>query len=77
MYFAEFYIRDTASGKLSEACGDRSVLILDGREGAHHHHAHAKGWGVKHGFTAYKLCKGDSFTRVHKRTGLHMVSKGA
>lgn len=72
MYFAEFYQRDL-SGLISEACGDRSVLILDGRESADKHHAHAIDWAKRHKFIGYKLCKGESFTRVEKRSGYHGV----
>jgi hypothetical protein len=75
MYFAEFYHR-TQSGQFTEACGDRSVLILDGRESATSHHTHAIQWGKKHNFAAYKLCTGESFTRANTRTGLHMVTAG-
>lgn len=71
MYFAEFYNR-TESG-FAEACGDRSVLILDGRESARRHHSHAKEWGGKHGFGAYKLCKGETFTRASVCTGLQLT----
>ena len=30
--FAQFYQRSPVSGALQEACGDRSLIILDGRQ---------------------------------------------
>lgn len=74
MYFAEFYNKN-ADGSLREACGDRSVLILDGREAKWSHHWHSKQWAIKHGFVAYKLCKGETFTRSSVLSGPHLVSK--
>lgn len=58
--FAEFYIRgaDPTNGFMT-VCGDRSILILDGREGrAKHHHA-AVEWCRRHRFDGYRLCRGE------------------
>lgn len=76
MYFAEFYQR-LSNGLISEACGDRSVLVLDGRESADKHHSHAIEWARTHKFVGYKLCKGASFTDVQRRTGYHGVRQHA
>lgn len=75
MYFVEFWQKSPVSGQLIEACGDRSVLIIDGRESAWCHHWHAKAWAKRHGFDAYKLCKGETFGRVSYRSGLHLVNR--
>jgi hypothetical protein len=55
--FADFY-RLNNNGGYDAACGDRSVLILDGRERRESHHEHAKVWAKKHGFTGYRLARG-------------------
>ena len=60
MYFVEFY---NSLADENSACGDRAVLILDGRESLFNHRKHAKDWAHKHGFKAYEIRRGDSFTR--------------
>ena len=57
--FAEFYNRNGA------ACGDRSVLILDGRQSRVRHHAHASEWARKHGFAGYRLARGTFSNPFH------------
>lgn len=64
MYFATFYNISPVNGKINEACGDRSVLLLDGRESTIRHRAHATQWAEKHNFVGFRLCKGESFNRV-------------
>lgn len=65
MYFAEFYTRGVRTENLIPACGDRSVYILDGRNSRGTQIQDALQWGRQHGFEAFKICKGDSFTRAH------------
>lgn len=62
MVYAQFFYVDLA-GKVSEACGDRSVIILDGRCRRTWMHATAREECRKRGYAAWQLCKGDSFTR--------------
>ena len=57
MYFAEFFKNE------SPAVGDRSVIILDGRERRSSHFAHARLHGTRHGFTHFRICKGEAFNR--------------
>lgn len=63
--FAEFYRRahpfghDAApKGSFIAAVGDRSILILDGREGSAKHHRAAVEWCRRHRFDGYRLCRG-------------------
>lgn len=74
MYFIEFFQESaTQPGTFVEACGDRSVIVVDGRESAWAHHSHARIEGKKRGYRGYKLCKGRTFSDVEKRTGLHLI----
>lgn len=62
MYFAQFFRRGVITGDLIEAVGDRSVIILDGRESLGAHHDIAADECSKRGFAAYQIRKGESFT---------------
>lgn len=72
MYFVEFHSPDL-SGALQPATGDRSVIVLDGRESASTHHNIARTEGAKRGYSAYRICKGDSFSRITRATNLHYI----
>jgi len=73
MYFIEYYTRDLA-GNMEPVCGDRGVIILDGRLSADKYHDIAREEGKRRGFTFYKLCEGRSFLNVTRRTGLHYIT---
>lgn len=60
MIYADFY-RD--SGGLQGAVGDRSVVVLDGRERLVGQVAAAAAHGLKYGYKSFHLCRGESFTR--------------
>lgn len=47
VYFADF-----------DEVGDRSVLILDGRETLTRWQEHARNWAVKHGYKGYSIRRG-------------------
>lgn len=68
MIYAQFYKYDLA-GKLSEACGDRSVVILDGRVRSSTLGRIAGVECAKRGYVAWGIFKGDSFTRSHRLSG--------
>jgi hypothetical protein len=61
MVYVQFYQKGVMTGNTIEACGDRSVAVLHGNRDWM--------WDVaayeceKRGFTAWRLFKGDSFTR--------------
>ena len=61
MHYAQFY-NQTPKGLL-EACGDRAVIILDGRESQWKQEHTAKQECAKRGYVAFRLYKGESFTR--------------
>ena len=66
MYYAQFFQRavwPVGTDKIIEACGDRSVIILDGRESRNAHHEIADTECTKRGYIGYQLLKGETFTR--------------
>lgn len=63
MYFAQFYQFGAVSGKPIEACGDRSVIILDGRESRASHNGIALVECRARGYVGYSLHKGSGFNR--------------
>lgn len=75
MYFASFYQPSAIDpNQLIEACGDRAVIILDGREHAATHHQISAIECRKRGYKAYQLHKGESFTRVSKSSTLYRIA---
>jgi hypothetical protein len=74
MYWAQFFQKSvTTPHHLIEACGDRAVIILDGRESNRSHTAIAREECEKRGYLAYQLYKGDSFTRSTPYTAVISV----
>lgn len=66
MIFAQFYqkaVWPIGTNKVIEACGDRSVIILDGRNTTETHHVLSRSECSKRGYIGYRLFKGDTFTR--------------
>jgi hypothetical protein len=74
-YHAEFYHMSTgyvdgsippvfkdSHKKLIPACGDRSVIILDGRSSRYTHEMIAREECLKRGYLAYRIMKGGRFT---------------
>ena len=68
MIFAEFYTRGLVSGELIPVCGDRSVVILDGRYLLEVNLDIAAYWCKHRNYDAFAICKGDSFTQSKKLT---------
>lgn len=62
MIYAQFY-RCNADGSLVEACGDRSVVILDGRCSKKWMGETAASECQRRGYAAWRIFKGESFTR--------------
>jgi len=61
MIYAQFYHYDT-TGKLAEACGDRSVVIIDARLRMATIGEIAAEECKKRGYVAWAIFKGQSFT---------------
>ena len=77
MNFASFYQNPVNYGQpdLSpiEACGDRSVIILDGRENPMSHVTIARTECVKRGYVGFTLHMGKTFTRSSMVRKLELV----
>lgn len=69
MIYAQFYQMSVAGewnnhkSEPIEACGDRAVIILDGRNTSTTHHEIAQGECIKRGYIGYSLHSGESFSR--------------
>ena len=77
MLYAQFYANsplwDYKAGnysapKLIEGCGDRSVIVYDGRLSRDSIMSDAKLEGAKRGYNAVALFMGDTFTRSSRIT---------
>lgn len=72
MIFAQFYTRavpnkwNDYSDHMVEACGDRSVIILDGRNRVDVHHDIAASECRKRGYIAYQIHSGSFSESVAK-----------
>ena len=73
MIYAQFYGKSAISDELIEGCGDRSVFVLDGRNTLRTQIADAKAWGARHGWLAFKIYKGDTFTRSRPISSLQYM----
>ena len=77
MLYAQFYQRSALDGiTLVEACGDRAVIILDGRHNSRTNGEIAAEECVKRGYSAWSIHRGESFTRSQKVAGPWSVSSG-
>ncbi len=63
MIYAQFYQRGVITGNIIEACGDRSVIVLDGRNAPSTLGAIAESECKRRGFVAWRIFRGESFTR--------------
>lgn len=70
MYYAQFWQKPAISEKLVEACGDRGVIILDGRQCMGVMKDLALYSCRKRGYLAYQLRKGETFTRSYPITNV-------
>ena len=68
MIFASFYQHPVNFGQADlspiEACGDRSVIIIDGRVSASSQVSIARTECAKRGYIGFSLHKGPTFTRA-------------
>ena len=67
-YYAQFYDRSAIDpDHIVEACGDRAVIILDGRNGRATHNAIAREECKKRGYIGYTIHKGEGFGYYRSR----------
>jgi len=62
--YAQFFHKGVMSDELIEACGDRSVIRLDGRMHQIRQEEVAEKECFKRGYLAWQLIKGDSLLRA-------------
>lgn len=62
MIYAQFYHRDS-DGTFYEGVGDRQVIILDGRHSSATNGRIAEEEARKRGYDAWRIFKGESFSR--------------
>lgn len=78
MIYAQFFHPSAVEPlKLVPACGDRSVIILDGRRSLTALHAVCMDEEERRGYRGYQLMKGESFTRSEPVTGVYMSPEDA
>lgn len=77
MYYAQFYQRSAVGDEIIEACGDRSVIILDGRCSKQWMGETAAAECKRRGYLAWRIFKGDAFTRSVPVSGLWYVNNPA
>ena len=75
MIFAEFY-NSTPDG-FQPACGDRSVIVLDGRQSAPAQGAIAAEECRKRGYAAWRIFKGESFTHAAPISQIWAINNSA
>lgn len=66
MYYVQFFQRavwPVGTDKIIEACGDRGVIVLDGRESKNTMHEFSERECNKRGYVGWQLFKGETFTR--------------
>ena len=80
MIYAQFYQRPVNYGQpdlpLIEACGDRSVVIIDARLSRANIGRIAAAECTKRGYLAWRIFKGEAFTRSQPISQLWYVSTG-
>ena len=74
MLYAQFYQRSaTNPANIIEACGDRAVIILDGRQNPTVHETWITEQADARGYVAWQLFRGATFTRSNPVGHIHMV----
>jgi hypothetical protein len=73
MTYVQFFRRDL-SGNISEACGDRSVVILDGRWSTQHMTEVSTAECLRRGYPAWQLFRGETFCRSLPISDIHHLN---
>lgn len=63
MYWIQFWVPSSDGFSRREALGDRSVVIVDGRESRDTHYRIGHMEGRRRGYDAFQLHRGEAFTR--------------
>lgn len=75
MIYVEFYQKSAIpeDDHLIPACGDRGVIILDGRNSRSTHHAVAESECKKRGYLAWRFFVGETFTRSRPASDIYYI----
>jgi len=73
MLYAQFLTKSAISDVLIEACGDRAVIILDGRYSTATNGEISAKECAKRGYLAWAIYQGATFTRSRKVSGPYRV----
>lgn len=74
MIYGQFYQKSVIDPtKIIEACGDRAVIILDGRGTLESNIAFIREECAKRGYVGYSLYRGDTFTRSMPITAIQRI----
>ena len=73
MIYVQFYQKSAISDDIIEGVGDRSVVILDGRESRFAQTSIARQACQERGYLAWQLFSGESFTRSSPIDVLHYI----
>lgn len=64
MVYVQFYQKSAIDeDEIIEACGDRSVIILDGRNTLFTHHSISEAECKRRGYVAWRVFHGETFSR--------------
>tara|TARA_R110000868_G_scaffold711_4_gene5133 strand:+ start:409 stop:675 length:267 start_codon:yes stop_codon:yes gene_type:complete len=74
MIYAQFYANNLA-GKVDEAMGDRSVVIMDARLSSSTIGSIAEAECLKRGYLAWRIFRGESFTRSASISQLNYLQR--
>lgn len=75
MIYAQFYQKSAISDEIIEVCGDRSVVIIDGRLSSENIGKIAAECCKQRKYLAWAIFKGESFTRSKRISQLWYVHK--
>jgi hypothetical protein len=74
MIYGQFYQKSASDPtKLVEACGDRAVIILDGRGSLELNIAFIRQECEARGYAGFSLYRGDTFTRSFPITSIQRI----
>lgn len=73
MTYVQFYQKSAISSELIEACGDRSVIMYDGRISPSMIHDDAMRECKKRGYLAWRIFKGQSFTTSRPTSDIKFI----
>jgi hypothetical protein len=74
MKYVQYYHRGVKTGRIIPACGDRAVVVLDGRNSLASMQQDAIFIARQRGYTAYQILEDDTLARgVRTLTGIMII----